>query len=108
MAQRQEEAMCQAALQKEEEHILRLKHETDLEAAAVEQREKEAARLARLCKPVSPPDPHSAWKRVKWSSLPESPARPASPTPSGVSSRNNAPPPGGVFLIDGENDEEYY
>jgi hypothetical protein len=91
----------QAAPREEEERLLRLKHEAELEVTATEQREKEAVRLARLRRPASPPDPHSAWERAQWSPWPESTA------PSGVYNRNNASPPGDIVLIDGD-DEEYY
>jgi hypothetical protein len=106
MARRKEEGMRQATLQEEERHI-HLQHEADMQAATAEQREKEAARLARLRRPASTPDPRSAWERVQWSPWTESPAR------SGVSSRNNASPPGGVIVVDtydqeDSDDEDFY
>ncbi|KAK1645227.1 hypothetical protein QYE76_063032 [Lolium multiflorum] len=64
MARRQEEAMRQATLWEEEEHLAALRHEAEVQAAMVEQLQKEAARLARLRRPVSPPNPHSAWERA--------------------------------------------
>ncbi|KAK1661909.1 hypothetical protein QYE76_050068 [Lolium multiflorum] len=89
IARRQEEAMRQAVLREEGECLAALQHEAELQATAAEQRQKEAARLAHLRMPVSPPDPHSAWERAQWSPWPESPA------PSDVSSCNNVSPTGG-------------
>jgi hypothetical protein len=66
MARRQVEATCQAALREEEERLLRLKHDAEPEVVAAKQREKEAARLVRLCRPASPPYLHSTWERAQW------------------------------------------
>jgi hypothetical protein len=56
MARQHEEATCQAALREEEERHVRLKHEANMQASTTDQREKDAARLAHLCRPASPPD----------------------------------------------------
>jgi hypothetical protein len=74
--------------------LLLLKHEAELKATATEQREKEAARLAHLRRPASPPDQHSALETPQWSPWPES------PTCSVVSSRNSASPP---VIIDADD-----
>jgi quinol monooxygenase YgiN len=66
MVRRQEEATHQATL-REEERLLRLKHKAELQAAATEQWENEAAQLAHLRRPANPLDPHSAWERAQWS-----------------------------------------
>ncbi|KAK1670173.1 hypothetical protein QYE76_058332 [Lolium multiflorum] len=67
----------------------------ELQAAAVELREKEAARLASLRMPTNPPDPQSAWEEAQWSPWPESPAH---------SSRNSVSPPGGVIDAHAQED----
>jgi hypothetical protein len=64
MARRNEEAMHQAVLREEEERHVLLKHEVELQAAAVEQWEKEATRLACLRRPASPSVPRSVWERA--------------------------------------------
>jgi hypothetical protein len=56
MARQHEEATYQAALREEEGCHVRLKHEANMQASTTEQREKEAARLADLCRPTSPPE----------------------------------------------------
>jgi hypothetical protein len=73
-----------------------------MHAAVAAHRDKEEARLARLRRPSSAPDSRSPWERAQWSLWPESPAR------SGVSTRNRASLPGGVIVIDGDNDEFYW
>jgi hypothetical protein len=96
MVRRQEETTRQATLREKEERHVRLKHEPELQAAAVAQREKEAARLARLRRPARPLEPRSAWERAQWSPWSESPVR------SGVSSHNSASLHGGVIVIDAD------
>jgi hypothetical protein len=103
LARRQEEATRQAALREEERRAARLAEEERLATRlAEEQLRQESARRARLRRPASPPNPHSAWERAQWEPWPES------PVPSGVSSRNSASPPGGVVVIDADDDEYYW